>query len=306
MPEDPGESTVIAALEQGRHKGSGARPILDLGDDAAVTGEGMAMANDAMVEGVHFDHRLSPEDVGWKLVAANVSDMGAVGATPAWALLTLALPHPLDMTWVAGFQAGLEAACARWKVRLLGGDTVRSPSTRMASLFMGGPTLAAVSRSGAKNRDDVWVTGTLGDAAAGFVHGGAGLAWLRRPEPPVELGIALAEAGVARAMMDISDGLGMDLPRLCSASGVGALIDPAALPHGEQIADLPDRLSLQVAFGEDYQLLFTAAPADARLVQDLGRVWDTPVHRIGSITSSREVQLEGHAWPKPLFQHFPD
>lgn len=296
MNEDPDEAWAIRAL-------TGIGPALPglrvpLGDDAAVLADGTVLTVDTMVEGVHWDARLSAEDVGWKLVAVNVSDVGAMGGVPAWALLALSMPSPLDRAWVEGFARGLRAACERWGVALVGGDTTRSP-VRVASLTVGGHVGLAVTRAGARPGDRVFVTGTLGLSAEALLSATPSpraLAWLRRPEPPVALGAALS--GVATAMMDLSDGLAMDLGRLCAMSGVGARIDAAALP-GE------GPLAWRTSFGEDYGLLFTA-PTNARdAVASKAAMLQVSVTEIGEITLDRRVRLDDEdGWPAPLFTHF--
>ncbi len=306
MPDDPGERSLIATLLEGRFEAPALRPLVDVGDDAAVLPGGLALSADAMVEGVHWDGRLSPEDVGWKLVASNVSDLGAMGATPSWALLTLCLPRPLDLVWVRAFTVGLHAACAHFGLRLVGGDCTASPGPRMLSLAVGGHAPAPVTRAGARPGDLLWVSGTLGEAAAGFFWGGDALAALRRPDPPVALGVALAEEGLASAMMDLSDGLALDLGRLCAASGVGAQVLARALPASAAVAAAPDRLSLQVAFGEDYELLFTSPAHRKADVLALGRRLGRSVHAIGTIDdqAAAGARLDSGPWPAGRFSHF--
>jgi thiamine-monophosphate kinase len=304
MPDDPGESSVIAALLSGRPHGSGPPPRLDAGDDVAILADGTAVGTDLMVEGVHWDARSSAEDVGWKLVAVNASDLGATGATPAWATLNLALPRPVDAAWVGGFARGLHDALGAWGVRLIGGDTTRSAGPRFAGLTMGGPAPRPVTRAGARPGDQLWVTGTLGDAAHGFHHDGPGLAWLRRPAPPVRFGVALADAGLATAMLDLSDGLARDLGRLCAASGCGARVDADALPASDAVAAAPDRLALQTAFGDDYQLLFATAPDAGPAVRALAARHGVQVTWVGACTAHGPAVLAGEAWPAPTFSHF--
>jgi len=258
-----------------------------------------------MIEGVHFDHRLHPSDVGWKLVAVNVSDIAAMGCLPDWALLTIAIPEPVDLNFVEQFSAGLHAALKQWNVRLVGGDTTRSPGPKALSL-----TLASaprnhppLTRCGANHGDEVWVTGTLGDAAAGFLHNNPmGLKWLRRPVPPIEFAQALP--GLATAAMDISDGLATDMPRLCKASGVGACINPHALPRSKALEEMADPISLQMAFGEDYQLLFCANPMQHNSIKAAGNHFNTRVTCIGKITQDEQLTLSSGPWPTPLFSHF--
>jgi thiamine-monophosphate kinase len=304
MPDDPGESSIIATLLSGRPAPDGFLARIDAGDDVAVLPDGTAVGTDLMVEGVHWDDRLTPEDVGWKLVAVNASDLGATGARPAWATLVLALPRPIDAGWVAGFTRGLHAGLAEHGIRLIGGDTTRSPGPRFAALTMGGPAPHPVPRDGARPGHRVWVSGTLGDAAAGFHHGGEGLAWLRRPRPPVRLGLALAETGLVSAMMDLSDGLARDLGRMVAASGCAARVDASCLPASPQVRGAPDRLALQTAFGEDYQLLFTApATADAA-VRAVAEAEGARVTPIGTCAEGSGAHLRDGPWPAPGFSHF--
>lgn len=283
-----------------------ARPLLvPPGDDAAVLADGTALTVDALVEGVHWDHRLSPADVGFKAVAASVSDLGAMGAVPRWMLLTLSTRA--DDAWIRTFAEGVGEAARRWSVELVGGDVTTSPGPTMVSVSMGGGCVAApVRRSEARPGDEVWITGFPGLAGAGWMledPPADALRALRRPDPPLAFAIALAREGLPTAMMDLSDGLASDLPRLCTASGVGALIDPAALPLHPALADLPHLLSIQLGGGEDYQLLFTTPP-DAP-VQALAARFDVPLTRIGRITNGDRAQLADGPWPAPGFRHFP-
>lgn len=310
MPEEPGESSVIErVLASAGQAEPRVRPRVGPGDDAAWLAGGEIVTTDVMVEGVHFDQRSSPADVGWKLVAVNASDVGAMGARPTWATLTLSLPRPLRMGWVEAFAEGLGAALARWRIALVGGDTTGSPGPVFAGMTMAGRAATPVLRSGARPGDEIWVSGALGEAAAGFfgTRAGvpeAGLAWLRRPEPPVELGARLGAAGLCTAMMDLSDGLAQDLPRLCAASGVGATVDPALLPVGPSLVGEPDPLPCQVAFGDDYQLLFTAPPAHGEAIRALGRRRRVRLSRVGTIEAGSGARLRGRDWPAPRFSHF--
>jgi len=277
---------------------------VDAGDDAAVLSAGRTLTTDLLVEGVHFDERLSPADVGWKAVAANVSDLGAMGARPEWALLGLSLPEPLDMAWVNDFATGLAEALAHWELRLVGGDTTRSPGPRIVSVTVGGTAHHPVTRAGAQPGDDLWVSGTLGAAAAGFGRGAGEARWLRRPEPPVALGVALAEGRLARAMMDLSDGLATDLPRLCAASGVGARVEAARLPIDLTAQQGPAPLSEAVAWGEDYQLLFAADPVDRGAIAAVGLRLGVALHRVGEVTEPPACRLHPGPWPVASFRHF--
>lgn len=307
-PDEAGVIDAILAASQG----SGAyRPRLGAGDDAAVLAGGEVVTTDVMVEGVHFDARSSAADLGWKLVAVNASDVGAMGCRPTWALLTLSLPRPVAPAWLEGFSAGLGEALRRFGVALVGGDTTRSPGPVVVSLTLAGEGPRAVLRSGARPGDRIWVTGALGEAAAGFYGAlpGApppaeGLAWLRRPEPPVALGAALGASGRVTAMMDLSDGLARDLARLCAASRVGAVVDPDRLPRGPSLAGVADPVPFQVAFGDDYQLLFTAPPGSSAGIRALAAAHGARLSEIGEVIEGAGAALIGRPWPHALFEHF--
>lgn len=301
------EGQIISRLLEAAAGAGAYAPRLGAGDDAAVLHSGEVVTTDLMVEGVHFDGRSAPGDLGWKLVAVNASDVGAMGCRPTWALCSLALPRPLNIKWFDDFLSGFTEALRHFGVTLIGGDTTRSPGPVFVSLTLAGEGPRPVTRSGARPGDRLWVTGALGEAAAGF-HGlpGAarGLAWLRRPDPPVALGAALGARGLASAMMDLSDGLAQDLARLCLASGVRADVDPARLPLGPSLRDAPDPVPCQVAFGDDYQLLFTAPPSARAAILELGVELAVPVTEIGQISAGEGASLLGRPWPTLLFEHF--
>jgi thiamine-monophosphate kinase len=304
MTDDSDESHIIRTILR-----SARGPVRDPrapGHDGVVVDPARGrevVAIDTLVEGVHFDDRLDAADVGWKSVAVNVSDVGAMGARPTWALLSLALPVPLDRSWVDAFAEGLHAALDHWAVRLVGGDTVRSPGPVVVTLSIAGDARGDVpGRGGARAGDALWVTGRLGRASAGFA-GIGDTQWLRRPEPPAAFGAALGEAAIPHAMMDLSDGLRTDLPRLCATSGVGAVVDPLALPIADALVGRPDAVEHAVAFGDDYELLFTTDAPPER-VTALAAEHGTAVTRIGTISSGSDVVLTGRAWPPARFAHF--
>ncbi len=305
---DDDESFVIATLASGAAPG----PVhLGIGDDAAVLAprDGLlVVTTDTMVEGTHWDARFDAETVGWRLVAANVSDLAAMGARPGWATLALTLPAPLDRDWVRGFAGGVHAACRFWGLALVGGDTTRGP-VRVATLTAAGHAACPVRRDGGRPGDDVWVTGTLGRMAEAMLDpapSAAARAHRDRPMPPVAFGAALAESRLATAMMDLSDGLHADLRRLCAASRTGARIDADALPgHGP--------LAWRTAYGEDHELLFTADPRDADAICATASMHRVPVQRIGTLVATPTseggpLHLARHAaapsWPPALFRHF--
>lgn len=301
----PGEFELI-----GRHfTGRGARRedvLAGVGDDGAVIapppGAELVLALDTLVDGVHFPAGFDARFVGHRALAVNLSDLAAMGAEPAWALLGLTIPSP-DEHWLAGFSAGFDALARRHGVALVGGDTTRGPLTVTVTLAGTVPEGAALRRDGARAGDDLWVSGTPGDAAAGLqilqgrlnAQGRARDALLARfqsPQARVALGVALR--GLATACIDLSDGLLGDLGKLCAASGVGADLASRELPLSAglcSVAPPADRVRFALAGGDDYELLFTAGPEDrARLAAlDAGVV----LRRIGAVTGGGGVLVDG-------------
>lgn len=245
-------------------------------DDAAVLGD-LVLTHDMLVEGVHFLSGDPPEDVAWKLLAVNLSDLAAKGATP----LGVLLGYPLgDPDWDAAFVRGLGAALAAFDVALLGGDTVKGP--RVLSLTAIGRAAVAPPRSGARAGDALWVTGVIGRAGLGLHGDPAHLDAYRRPVPRLAEGQALAP--IVQAMMDVSDGLLIDAQRMASASNVALEIDLDAVPvAGERIA--------AVTAGDDYELLFAAAP---------GLVPPVPATRIGIFANGSGLTLRDTTGSIPL------
>lgn len=286
----------------------GARDLLD--DTAVIAARGdIVLTHDMLVEGVHFLSADPPADVAWKLVAVNLSDLAAKGAAPRGVLLGYCLGDP---AWDAAFAEGLGAAITAMGVPLLGGDTVgQVGGLRVLSLTAVGdvPRCGAPSRSGARDGDAIWVSGTIGDAglglriARGEIEGPAALLdRYRRPAPRTALGAALAEK--VTAMMDLSDGLLIDCARLAEASGVAAAIDLDAVPlssHYTSVAgrDRAARLAAATA-GDDYELLFTAhADAEAELLA-CGSRHGVAIQRIGLISTGAGLSLHDAAGSVPL------
>jgi thiamine-monophosphate kinase len=279
--------------------------LAGVGDDAAlvtVPGGTVAWALDTLVEAAHFPAGFDARFVGHRALAVNLSDLAAMGAEPAWALLGLTLPSA-DEQWLAGFSAGLDALARRHGVAWVGGDTTRGPLTISVALAGTVPAGRALMRRGARPGDDVWVSGTPGDAAAGLAilqgrlpaQGRAREALLARfqlPQARVALGIALR--GIATACIDVSDGLAGDLAKLCAAGGVGADLASRELPLSAGLCSAapPEaRLAYALGGGDDYELLFTAGPGErARLaVLDAGVV----LKRIGTVTEEAGVRVDG-------------
>lgn len=291
--------------------------VLGIGDDAALLqpppGMQLAASMDTLNEGVHFPAGTDAARVGWKALAVNLSDLAAMGAEPAWCLLSLSLPEG-DPAWVEGFLDGFLALAAEHRVALVGGDTTRGPlSISVAAHGFVDPG-RALRRDGARAGDGVWVSGSLGAAAAALEQWRADgaidpalLERLDRPRPRVALGRALA--GVATACIDVSDGLLADLGHVCAASGVGARVDIDALPGAGALAPHFDGdlvRALQATGGDDYELCFTApgdADAAVRAAADAAGI---EVTRIGSAGEGQGVQAidrDGRAWRPPNAGH---
>lgn len=306
--------------------GRGARRAdvaLGIGDDAAllrVPPDAELVATvDAIVEGVHFLAGADAADVGYRAVAVNLSDLAAMGADPAWALLALVMPAA-DERWLTRFTHGLFELLDRYDVALVGGDTNRGPLSVSVTLHGLVPRGAALTRGGARPGDVLYVTGTLGDAAAGLAleQGGAGSDYrgaeeLRRrffrPEPRVHEGRDLR--GLASAAIDVSDGLTLDAGRLARASGVGIELELERLPvsgalragHTETTAH-----TLALSGGDDYELLFTVSPGHAVELARVARGWSCGCTRIGRVVAEAGVRarLYGRDLPlaRPGFEHF--
>ena len=214
----------------------------------------------------------------------------------------------MDTAWVERYACGLQEACEAFGVTLIGGDTTSSPNTRFVNVTMGGTLLKnAIHRSDAKPTDDLWVTGVPGLAASGYMYATpspAALEALRRPRPPLGFALALSEGNWVHGMMDLSDGLASDLPRLCKAAGVGAVVFPDAMPRHPDLNESPLCEALKFAGGDDFELLFTA-PASAReAIQRLAEHHQVLANRIGHITSAVTVKLADRDWPRSPWTHF--
>jgi len=282
-----------------------------IGDDAAVlavpAGQELAVAIDTLVEGVHFPRGTSAVDIGWKALAVNLSDLAAMGATPAWALLALTLPEP-DQAFVEGLAEGFAQLAKPHRLALVGGDTTRGPLSISVAVHGFVAPGKALMRSGAKVGDAVLVTGTLGDAAAGLhalAHPFAVeeqrsdardllVARLNRPTPQLAAGSALRD--LAHACIDVSDGLIADLGHICTASGVGAEVDASLLPLSPSLIAIYDDASAQqfaLTGGDDYELCFTVPMNRLADVQsDLSRL-GCGVTRIGRIVEGQGVSVRG-------------
>lgn len=296
------------------------RSPLGVGDDCALlappAGMQLAVSSDMLVEGRHFLSTVSPERLGHKALAVNLSDLAACGASPLAFTLALALPA-VDEVWLDGFSRGLFALAGAHSCELIGGDTTRGPLNLCITVFGEVPAGGALLRSGANAGDDIWVSGTLGDARLALEVFRGTLALpaeafelargrMEQPTPRVALGQALR--GIATAAIDISDGLVGDLGHILKASGVGAQLDADAaadlLAIGTAAAlSLDVRRTCTLAGGDDYELAFTAPPSARDAVVQAGRATGTPVARIGRIESESGLRIVD-AQGKPVAQRF--
>lgn len=272
------------------------------GDDAAVlrapAGEEIVVTVDAVVEGVHFGAGFSPEDVGWKALAVNLSDLAAMGARPRHALVALGLPEGTREARLRGIARGLGACARAHRVTVAGGNVTRARDLSLTVTAIGFVEEGrAVLRSGARPGDLVAVTGTLGDAALGLRRGASrALAQRqRRPTPRVAAGMALA--GLVRAAIDVSDGFAQDLGHLCAASGVGARIGLEDLPlspaYRRVARSLEDPFEPALAGGEDYELVVAIPPRALAAARAAARRARTPLTVVGRFVRGGGVVAVG-------------
>jgi thiamine-monophosphate kinase len=305
------EDSILRKIAASSQSSQGQRPghsvALGIGDDAALfrakPGHEIILSCDWFLEGTHFLRDKHPPDaVGWKCLARALSDVAAMGGTPRCFLLSLALPQTHVGRWLDLFLGGLRRASRKFQCALAGGDTTRRDEI-LINITVVGEVRArrAVLRSGARADDILYVSGRLGEAELG-------LQILRRseraassknpltrkhlyPEPRLALGEWLLKKGLATAMMDLSDGLSSDLPRLCAASAVGARLETAKIPH-VRTRDLAlkyghDPMQLALRGGDDYELLFTVPPRKAKLLPKTFR--GVALTAIGRITRERAL-----------------
>jgi thiamine-monophosphate kinase len=320
------------------------RAVLGIGDDAAVVScparQQTLITTDLLTDGVHFRVDRTPGDLlGRKALSVNLSDVAAMGGAPHSCVISVGLPRRLPARYAADLARGLTAQARRFGVMILGGDTCAARSLFVSVALLGGIEPGrAVRRAGARVGDGLFVTGRLGASAAGLAllnrgarcRGSGRLTGVRmapslrkhaarcvrshlNPEPRVLGGRALGLTGLATAMIDLSDGLAQDLPRLCQAGGTGALLQEAAIPVAPSARALQGRrASLRTAMigGEDYELLFAARMAHAPLIARLARRLRLPMAHIGEVRPRgdgiRVLTIDGCYRPLPRggFEHF--
>ncbi len=299
------------------------RIVLGVGDDCALfaprPGLQLAVSSDMLIEGRHFVSTVAPERLGHKALAVNLSDLAACGAAPLAFTLSLALPEA-DEAFLEPFARGLHALADRFDCELAGGDTTRGPLAICITVFGDVAPGRALLRSGATVGDDVWVSGTLGDArlALEVLRGtvqvdGEAFERLRRamemPEPRVALGSALV--GIATSAIDVSDGFAGDLGHIAMRSGVAVVVDVDALPRSRDLAaqSVPVRRTFGLAGGDDYELAFTAPAARRGDVEATAATAATRVTCVGRIEAGRGVRVvdgDGRPLDDPTagFDHF--
>lgn len=293
---------------------------LGIGDDCALLAsrqdQTLAATIDTLVSGVHFPPDLDPVSLGHRALAVNLSDLAAMGAEPAWALLALTLPE-VDAAWLAGFAHGFFALAERYRVDLVGGDTTRGPLSITVQALGWVPESEALRRSAARPGDWICVSGQLGNAGLGLKMLKQEVAWqdngaverFLRPVPRVELGLRLR--GLAHACIDVSDGLAQDLGHVLSASKVGATIDWEALPLSESVRRYIDETGdwyLPLCAGDDYELCFTVPPQRALELEQYLQKFDLAWHCIGTIEHQQGLRLrKGRGvidFPPAGYRHF--
>jgi thiamine-monophosphate kinase len=327
------ESAIIDLFRKafGRHL-SGV--IQGIGDDCAVLrsgGRNWLVTTDALVEGVHFRLETNPPyRLGKKCLAVNLSDIAAMGGIPRFAFLNLGLPRPVPRGFLSPFIKGLKESTEKFSLALAGGDTHQSPGGISIGLTVIGEAADKIAyRSAAKVGDRLYVSGYLGQSAAGFrlltkfrkqpallrpSHLRELLKAHQDPEPQVALGHFLVQQRLVRAMIDLSDGLASDLRHICRASGVGALLDADQIPLSPALKAAADQLKtapLQLALtgGEDYQLLFSVpAGLKNKLETQVVKKFKRPVYPIGEIISGQKIFVKSSQRVRSLketgFDHF--
>lgn len=311
----PGPEFDLIRRFVGAERGGEAHPrvLVGPGDDCAVLSAGkLAVSADLSVEGIHFRRAwLAPEEIGWRAAAAAISDLAAMAASPLGVLVSVAAAPADAGDFAAGVMAGVRDAARQVGATLLGGDTTRSPGPLVLDVMVLGEAESPVLRAGADPGDELWVTGALGGAAAA-VHAlvrdrqpdPACRRPFARPEPRIFEALWLAERGLARAMLDLSDGIGGDAAHLAAASGVAVVLAPDRLPRHPCASD-----EQALGGGEDFELLFAARPGsvDAHVAEFRAR-WGLPLTRVGRVEAGEGVWTERGGARTLLagvgFQHF--
>ncbi len=309
--------------------------VLGIGDDAAVLrpapGDDLVVSTDTLCQGTHFTEDMPAHALGYRALAVNLSDMAAMGAEPLWCTLALSLPG-VDRAWLAGFSSGFFQLARQFDVALVGGDTVCAPLATTVTIHGRAGPDASVLRSGAQAGDGIFITGHPGDALAGrkILENDPAIIPAHFPDRPVAANDELLPelidrflyprprvsegrslAGIASAMIDISDGLHADLVKLLSASGTGALLDAGHLPVSESLVQWAGRseaVHFALSGGDDYELCFTVPPGAEKQLCEQTAAWQCTVTRIGTVTSEAAVRWQQDGRPLPVddagYDHF--
>ena len=320
-----GEFDLIERYFQQSPTESASRPdvILGIGDDAALLrmpDADLVAAVDTVVAGRHFLPDCDARSIGHRALAVNLSDMAAMGATPAWATLALTLPA-LDETWLERFSLGFLTLAKEHRVALVGGDTTGGPLTVSVQILGHAPHGRALRRGGAQAGDVLMVTGTLGDSGAGLALASGSLITAERaaaaelmqrfdyPTPRVQFGLRARD--IAHAAMDISDGLAGDLPKLAAASGLAAWVDVAKLPLSaaiKAVVPVAQAREWAVGAGDDYELLLAVPPQHADRLTVAARELNLTLTAIGELRRGFGVtwELDGAPFAAPAegYDHF--
>lgn len=312
---DVGEFALIARLQQRLQRAEGPWLVRGIGDDCAVlrpaAGMDLLITTDAQEESIHFRRDWSsPQDIGWRCLAVNVSDIAAMGGRPLGAVIALSLPPTLDVAFLEALYDGVQEQATAFACPIIGGNMSRTTAALTITITVLGevPTGQALSRAGAQVGDEIWVTGSLGGARAGLevlLHpealGGRQpaevLARYRRPHPRLREAEFLRQHGGLHSLIDLSDGISSDLGHICAASGVGAHLHAASLPLTAAVRDVAHALGvdpLQWALhgGEDFELCGTAPPGVLEALQQTFEArFHVPLVRVGTIHAAPGMTL---------------
>ena len=288
---------------------------LGIGDDAAIfnldSGYQLVTTTDTLSEGVHFFKDDSPENVAYKSLAVNLSDIAAMGAIAKWFTLAITLPK-VDEIWLKKFSESLKETSSKYNVSLIGGDTTRGPLNITITMMGVVEKSKAIKRSGANNGDNIYISGEIGDAALclkkineGEKPDKAEMIKLNRPIPRLDLGYALN--GVASSCIDISDGLEQDLSHIIKASKVGAIIDVKKLPLSQLVGKYikgNNDWSVPLCGGDDYELCFTAPKIFNSEIINIAKICKIRITKIGVISDSNNLKIKGYDGLGESYQHF--
>jgi thiamine-monophosphate kinase len=281
--------------------------ILGIGDDCAIIdidkNHQLVTSTDTLIEGVHFDKSYSPEDIGYRALAVNLSDIAAMGAKPKWFSLALTLPKS-DKVFLKNFSQGLFKLANLHNLELIGGDTTKGHLSITITIMGVLPQNQGLLRSGAKIGDDIYVSNTLGNAAFALQKSKDAqkfLKFLHQPQPQIKLGQALLN--IANSCIDISDGLQADLTHILKASNVGASINIDLLPI-EDLVKKQNNICLVLAGGDDYQLCWTANTKQKQNINKIAKTLGIKITNIGKITDKKYLDIIGLTEKCQPYQHF--